>query len=335
MKHIGLTRSKHLLPVARLLQRAGSHVEPLLGNVKLPVACLANPDLLVPTFRIREFRELAAFQIGAPNIVLPATEKLEIANLGEFGQAILKTPTLFRSLAVFRDLVNTESSSVAVKLWQADGCVWFSHHQRETKSDQWNSELYMLIWMLKTVRLSAPDWSPDHLFVNSKESSGRRAATDSLVCQRVTFGAKHTLFAIPESILANPVLPGAREGIHVVDRKNLVATAPATTFVESLCQALDSYGQNPWSSIHEVAEISGLSIRTLQRRLNEGGLTYSKFAKSRRFDAAISLLANTDTALPDISDQLGYSTHTNFSRAFHRWAGLSPSEFRRHRRGRI
>jgi hypothetical protein len=96
-------------------------VEPLIEKLKLPVSCLENPELLVPTFRIREFRELAAHKSGLPNIVLPATQNLQIADLGDFGRAILNTPTLYRSLVEFCTLVNTESSSAAAILRRSDG----------------------------------------------------------------------------------------------------------------------------------------------------------------------------------------------------------------------
>jgi len=333
MAHIGLSRAKHLLAVTKFLHQTGTRVEPLIERVKLPVACLENPELLLPTFRIREFREVAARKIGLPNIALEATKGLQLADLGDFGRSILRTTTLYRSLVEFCTLVNTETSSAAANVQQTRGVTWFSHDQLETKSEQWNSELYMLIWMLRTVRLSAPNWSPEHLYVSFKETPERRAAIESLGCECATFGARHTSFAIPQSMLAARLqIKKTQKRLHDgVDKQKMFATAPRRGIAESLRQVLRSYDQKPWGPINRAAETAGLTVRTLQRRLGEEGLTFSTFVEQARFDTASLLLETTDAALTDIADELGYSTQANFTRAFQRWAGVSPGEFRRQR----
>ena len=80
-----------------------------------------------------------------------------------------------------------------------------------------------------------------------------------------------------------------------------------------------------------MAEIAGLSVRTLQRRLSEERMSFSLFAERSRFDQAISLLTTTDATIGDIADELGYTKQANFTRAFRRWAGVTPGEFRRQR----
>jgi AraC-like DNA-binding protein len=47
-----------------------------------------------------------------------------------------------------------------------------------------------------------------------------------------------------------------------------------------------------------------------------------------RFNQAVALLRQSDTKLLDIATELGYTDPANFGRAFRRWAGMSPREFR-------
>jgi len=330
LPHVGLSKAKHAIVIARFLQQAGARAERLLDRAKLPPACLERPELLVPTFRIRAFREIAADHIALPNIVLEATESLSFSHLGDFGRAITRTPTLYRSLVEFCTLVNTESSSAAAKLVQENNNVWFCHHQFEKRTSEWNSDLYMLIWMLRTVRLSAPKWSPDQLQIGFKKTPERLAATKALGCENARFGAKQTSFAIPKSMLATAmqVENGSNPANGEVGTQRMIATAPALSFNDSLMQVIESYQEKPWVGIQRVAEIAGVSTRTLQRRLEGEGLSYSTFVDNARFESAISLLENSTTSLPDIAMHLGYSNHPNFTRAFQRWAGVSPIEFR-------
>jgi hypothetical protein len=95
LAHVGLSRAKHALVIAKFLQQAGTRVEPLLERASLPLACLDSPETLVPTFRIRAFREIAADKIALPNIALDATENLSFSHLGDFGRAITRTLTLY------------------------------------------------------------------------------------------------------------------------------------------------------------------------------------------------------------------------------------------------
>ncbi|MDJ0541965.1 MAG: helix-turn-helix transcriptional regulator, partial [Microcystis sp. M53603_WE2] len=69
--------------------------------------------------------------------------------------------------------------------------------------------------------------------------------------------------------------------------------------------------------------------RTLQRRLGEEGLTYTQVVEKIRFEQAVLWLQEPQIKLIDIAMELGYSDTAHFTRAFKRWTGLSPRDFRR------
>ena len=59
------------------------------------------------------------------------------------------------------------------------------------------------------------------------------------------------------------------------------------------------------------------------------GTPYSKFVDQHRFKSAIPLLKDDSNKLVDVVYDLGYSDPAHFYRAFKRWAGVSPREYRR------
>ena len=71
-----------------------------------------------------------------------------------------------------------------------------------------------------------------------------------------------------------------------------------------------------------------MSVRTLQRRLSEQGITYSHLLEELRHDTAISLLRDPSLKVSDIGRELGYRDPAIFTRAFRRWTGVTPSEHR-------
>lgn len=80
--------------------------------------------------------------------------------------------------------------------------------------------------------------------------------------------------------------------------------------------------------IEYVAEKMGVSARTLRRRLKEEGTSYRGMLDEVRLGLASEYLANSRLPMDEISRLLGYTESGNFSHAFRRWTGQSPSEWR-------
>ena len=81
--------------------------------------------------------------------------------------------------------------------------------------------------------------------------------------------------------------------------------------------------------IELVAAAVGTSVRTLQRRLHRSGTSYADVAREVRRDAALQMLKSRERTIGEIARRLGYADHPHFTRAFQRWTGVTPREFRR------
>ncbi len=83
-----------------------------------------------------------------------------------------------------------------------------------------------------------------------------------------------------------------------------------------------------------VAERLGISRRTLQRRLwSESHYTYSNLFHAVRRSLANRYLVSSSRSIEEISDLLGYSNVSSFSRSFRKSFGVTPSEYRRETSG--
>jgi AraC-like DNA-binding protein len=110
------------------------------------------------------------------------------------------------------------------------------------------------------------------------------------------------------------------------------STPPANPPVETLACALETclapYLLEGYPSVDLAAEIAGLSVRTLQRRLREEGASYMGLIDRVRCEAALSSLRDDTQSLKEIGQRLGYSDQAAFTRAFQRWVGTTPGEYR-------
>lgn len=77
-----------------------------------------------------------------------------------------------------------------------------------------------------------------------------------------------------------------------------------------------------------LAEQMGMSGRSLQRKLQAQGSSFQKVYDDYRHDKSLLLLQDSSLSLLDISCELGFSESSTFYRAFKRWQGITPGEYR-------
>ena len=84
-------------------------------------------------------------------------------------------------------------------------------------------------------------------------------------------------------------------------------------------------------SLNEVAVQIGLHRRTLSRKLAIAGTSFREMRNDASQEVACQLLENTRMPVTDIAATLGYAEPAGFTRAFQRWSGLTPSQWRTRR----
>ena len=77
-----------------------------------------------------------------------------------------------------------------------------------------------------------------------------------------------------------------------------------------------------------MADQLHMSRRTLQRKLADSDLTYKQLVDDTRQDLAMRHLDDPRHSITDVTFLLGFSQQSAFTRAFKRWTGMSPSEYR-------
>ena len=142
----------------------------------------------------------------------------------------------------------------------------------------------------------------------------------------VRFDAEATRVVFPTSFERTPV-PGGDPTRHRVLVARLLALG-GEAMLPRILRTLHVALVFGLASGDEVAAAMGLSRRTLNRRLAEGGLTFQRALDTVRFETARSLLAQTKLTVSEIAAALAYSDQRPFVRSFRRWSGQSPSAWR-------
>jgi AraC-like DNA-binding protein len=157
----------------------------------------------------------------------------------------------------------------------------------------------------------------------------RRTYRDHFHCD-VVFGAECGQFVFDSALLDCPLPQSDPESSRHFQQQCQMLIAKLSNcghFVDDVRMlVLARPGYLP--DIDFVAEKLGMSTRTLRRRLREEGSSYRQLLEEVRFGLAREYLADTHLPMEEISTLLGYSESGNFSHAFRRWSGETPSRWR-------
>jgi AraC-like DNA-binding protein len=124
-----------------------------------------------------------------------------------------------------------------------------------------------------------------------------------------------------------PVEPRVRRQVEAAvraQRQRLMADFPAT--VRRILRKQLLVGD---CSMDDVAALLGMHRRMLDRHLKRYGTGYGELFESVMSDVARQLLRDTGMQIQRVAESLRFSSAANFSTAFRRWTGVTPSEYRR------
>lgn len=113
---------------------------------------------------------------------------------------------------------------------------------------------------------------------------------------------------------ADRLLGEIQQGPSVLDRARL-----------ELSRQLPEVG----ADLQQIAARLALSPRTLQRRLREAGLSFNHLVDETRQQLVVHYLRDPALELAEIAFLVGFSEPGSLARAFRRWTGQSPGEYRR------
>lgn len=323
-KPIALIRVGPALPAVDLLLELGVPVERLWRRAGLPPTTHLAPERLVPFNAVREFLELTAAAEGMDDLGVRLAHRSGLAGIGAFGRAICRAPTLHAALETARfGVVRHNSSAQYWTIVQGDTvrlCRRFAGNERHCRQ----IDLQTVILMIELVRaVAGEDWRPERIEFQSTGTAGLDGAA-AFGKATIDVTRPVTSITFPRALLARG-LP--RPATAVVDGD--LGSAPPSDFLASLEVVIANLLETERLEVEAAANAAGASVRTLQRRLTELGVSFSELVDRVRFRIATDLLRDDGIKIIDIALAAGYSDPAHFTRAFRRWTSLTPLEYRR------
>src|SRR5271168_4326432 len=153
-----------------------------------------------------------------------------------------------------------------------------------------------------------------------------------MYCDDLSFNRPHTLLAFESDYLALPVVQNDRsikEFLRTAPENILLKYKNGSSLSAKVRRRLRQSLPKEVPDFEDLAGELNMTPATIRRRLHEEGATYQSIKDQLRRDLAISYLSDSTRSVMDIALELGFSERSAFHRAFRKWTGASPGEFRR------
>ena len=146
----------------------------------------------------------------------------------------------------------------------------------------------------------------------------------------VQFGVEENTFVLSAKDADRPLPSANRQLAGVFDQLLTEELARLDkSDVVSRCRAavLEDLSSGEGTA-EDTAKQLHMSSRTLQRKLADANTTYHQLVDDTRKDLALRYIEDPRRSVTDITFSLGFSQPSAFTRAFKRWTGLNPSDYR-------
>lgn len=326
MTVIPLTRCQFLMPFAEIHSEIGGPTSALLAKFLLPTSLEEKADHYVPLLPAVRFATAAQEKQGLSEIAFRAAQRLSFDHLSKAMRVRIRhSPTLLVALQQMCKWAPIEDTNLHLWLEPSAESVKICSVLVGTRGifhleiSQWLQNIFV---MHIVRQFAGANWMPaviafEATYTPSIEVQSHWPNT------RFLSGQKASWIEVPSQFLSRPNLA------DVVPSNSETERQPFDNDIVSILKlTLPSYLDEGGPALVQAAEIVGMSVRSLQRKLSLAGLTYSDLLAQVRFNNAVKLLSDTENKIIDVAFSSGYADPAHFARAFRRISGCTPREFR-------
>lgn len=184
----------------------------------------------------------------------------------------------------------------------------------------------------RMIKATAPDvWGQVQVTVESEQSQ-IGVGLEPIVGTAVVYGGQSNAIRFPRALIDLPMrlAPPCQSDVFKKLSASLSRKMRRSTMVYRTRQIIYRRLTDGALSQNQIARQLGMSSRTLRRKLSKEGHSFQRLLDQCRMEfAAFEFRTRQESSLSDMALRLGYSEHSTFSRAFSRWAGMAPQDYRK------
>lgn len=313
--------------LAQALELEGVNSRALFEKVGVPYQTAADPASRIETSKASELYQLAVQATGNPAIGLRVALHLLPGSMHALGYSLYSSNTLHDFCKRLERYFRLVSDNVDHQL-DGDNCLNIdltNPHVCFEAVDFWTA------YIVRTCRnIYRPDFSPLRIELIRQRPSSHVEDFDKFFKAPVVFSANRNAICFNKDDLFAPLLGANTELARrndevIIEHLARLDRADIVRQVEAKIVDLLPTGE---CSKERVASELNMSLRNLHSKLEQKSNSYQEIMEDLRSNLARQYVEQKNLPITEITYLLGFSDTSNFSRAFKRWTGQSPSDYR-------
>jgi AraC-like DNA-binding protein len=325
-----LIRSAVLSNYVEVARSVGLDPYRMIYELRLPPACLTDPEVKVSAVAVGRLLEGSAQRSGKSDFGLRLADQRTVANLGALALLVREQPTIRKALDVLVGYMFLHSESVVLNMREVDGQVILNLAIEVDRPVPIRQSVELGIGFLHRSfqQLFREHWKPQiicftHAAPAKKDVYRKFFGTDIKFNQDFN-GIVCALRDIDAAVPA----ADAKMARHVQQYLDTLAARRNATMSASVRECIYMMLPSGLCSADSVAARLGVDRRTVHRHLAREGKTFSSLMDSVRAELVTRYIDNRDRPLASLAELLGFSALSAFSRWFRTQFGCSVSEWR-------
>ena len=332
MNKVRTIQAKAAEKIARAAAARGVDAATLYRAVGLSPLVLKCPDARIPFAQIVALYEQGATLTGDDTFGLHVGEHVDPSAFDVLGYSVINSPTFGDALdrVVRYNSIWTNGSCFAVESIKEETKIVYVYLDDSIRARRHDAEMTFAALAVLGRRVTNVDWVPKEIRFEHERPTDTKEH-QRIFCCPVIFGAAANEFIFDSIHLSHAIVKADASLCAVLDRhaNELLARYPREdSLVEQTRILLRDELNGGDASLEAMAERLGMSARTLQRRLRDLGTSHQELLDEMRKELAMRYLREPEMAVCEVAYLLGFSQSSAFHRAFKRWTGKTPNEFR-------
>ncbi len=319
----------------RLAESRGVHAEQLLANTDLIASTLQQPQARIFAWQQAIIVHNLLKLTNDPSLAIEIGLRSNLTKAGFIGYGLMSCATLRDAIELGRRFLATQvpffklrfdiEGDMAVVTVEEAFPLW---HFRTFAIENFLIEVSEIFRSLLVGQYTPGKYQALQLYFDYPEPEYFAAYKDRL--PKLYFNQARNQFRFSALMLdqaistANP----AMAQLVISQGESELARLGLTENWLDRVRALLASQVGHYPDLPSIASQLNMSERTLKRKLSEHHLSYSALLETVMSRDACELLKNHALSIDEVSQRLGYQDRSNFTRAFKRWTGKSPTEFR-------
>lgn len=315
-------------------ESAGMDTASLLEKRDIPPSLIKEPTARIPSEHYVSIALEVMQRVKDEFLMLGGIKRTKPGTFAMMTHSVIHCRTLSRALILATKFYNLMLNDVRLKISKSKGQVFVSIRWLDPKTDWDHSTTDGLLVLIH--RFFSWLCGQRILLTQLNLRSSKPLHSDeyqTLFRCPIHFSQEFDALVFPEKLLDLPVMQ-TEESL-----KTFLREAPGNLIVipdndnSTTAQVRSIIGKDfsdEFPDFESVAKVLNTTPQTLRRRLKQENSSYQEIKDTMRRDAAIYYLSRSQYSINEIAELMGFSEPSTFHRAFKKWTGLTPGNYRLH-----